>query len=57
MPSDPGYNVSMSGAVRGRLDRAHDAAAADGRRTPFLAALRTIVGRLRDDPTAVGEEL
>lgn len=56
-PPGPGYNVSLSGAVRDRLVRARDSAAADGRRAEFLAALRTTLERLRDEPQATGEEL
>lgn len=56
-PPDPGFNVSMSGATRERLDRLHARAAADGRRAEFLASLQTILERLRDEPVSFGEEL
>jgi hypothetical protein len=56
-PPDPGFEVSISGATRELLTRLHDAAAADGRKPDFLAALRTISQRLRTDPVSFGEEL
>ncbi|MBY0512284.1 MAG: hypothetical protein K2P78_00020 [Gemmataceae bacterium] len=57
MTPDPGYEVSISGAVRERLILAHDEAAAAGRRTEFLAALRDVSRRPRTDPTTFGVEL
>jgi hypothetical protein len=57
MTPEPEYEVSISGAVRERLIRAHDEATAAGKQAEFLAALRTISLRLRTDPTAFGKEL
>lgn len=56
-PPGPEYEVPISGAVRDLLVRLSDQAAADGRRTEFLAALNTISRRLRTDPTGFGEEV
>jgi hypothetical protein len=57
MTPGPEFEVSISGAVRERLVRAHDEAAAAGKRAEFLAALRTVSERLRTDPATFGEEL
>ena len=56
-PTGPEYDVPISGAVRDLLVRLHDEAAADGRRTEFLTALKSISRRLRTDPAGFGEEL
>lgn len=56
-PPDPDFTVSISAAVRDRLIRAHDEAAAAGQRAEFLTALRAVAQRLRADPVTLGEEL
>jgi hypothetical protein len=56
-PADPGFQVSISGAVRELLVRLHEQAARAGDREGFLSALRTITERLQTDPVNFGEEL
>ncbi|HEV3436036.1 MAG TPA: hypothetical protein VG122_01680 [Gemmata sp.] len=56
-PSDPGFEVPISGTVRELLIRLHDMAAANGRKEEFLDALRGISARLRRDPITFGEEV
>ena len=56
-PSEPPYQVALSGAIRELLVQLHESAAADGRRDEFLAALRNIDARLRTDPATFGEEV
>ena len=56
-PSDPGFQVSISGATRELLVRLRDQATRAAQRDEFLRALRTISERLRTDPVAFGEEL
>lgn len=56
-PPGPGYEVSVSAAVRELLVRLHDQATAAGRRAEFLVALRTITARLRAEPRTFGEEV
>jgi len=56
-PQDPGFEVSISGAVRESLVRLHDEAERNGQRDAFIAGLRTISTRLRTDPISFGEEV
>jgi hypothetical protein len=51
------FEVSISGATRDLLFRLRERATAAGLRDEFLAALRTILTRLRTDPTDYGEEV
>lgn len=51
------YEVSISGATRELIVRLYDTAATAGLRSEFLAALRTVLARLRIDPINFGEEV
>ena len=52
-----GYEVPLSGAMQELLFRLVNEADADGLRSEFLAAFRTISQRLCMDPESFGEEV
>ena len=51
------YDVQISGQDRALLKQRHREAAQAGKGKKFLAALRQILGRLRDEPLVFGEPL
>lgn len=57
MNSPGDFEVSISGTTRELLTRLRDQAALLGLRNQFIAALRTILSRLRTDPMTYGEEV
>lgn len=56
-PGSEPFQVSMSSVTAEVLRDLSDAAAADGQKESFIAALRFIDDRLRNDPVSFGEEL